>query len=634
MIYNGSINKKRFTAVILSALVCISTLFACSPQSTSSTASTGKVSADANETNSTASAVETSVQTDISVAYDSDDEDSDWNNSEASGIVLNGNTISFNGTGAAVDGSKITITSGGTYIISGTLTNGQIRVDTEDKKTVKLILNGTDITCTDSAPIYIVNAKKVVVTLANGTENKITDGNAYVFEDTQASEPNAAIFSKSDLTINGSGLLTVNANYNDAIACKDELKIISGNITINSAADGIRGRDYVAVKNAAITINAKGDGIKSTNDEDSLKGFVYIDKGNTISITSGTDGIQAETSILILGGNIDISSGGGSANGINTAAKQTGMNSTRSNSTAASTKGIKAAVNVQIEDGTIHIDSADDAIHSNGSISINSGNITIASGDDGIHADATLNINGGDISISKSYEGIESAVITINDGSTHIVSSDDGINVAGGNDSSAVNGRPGQNSFAASSNNYLTINGGYTVLDAMGDGLDSNGSISMTGGVVIVNGPTANDNGALDYNGSFKATGGFLVAAGSSGMAQAPDTSSTQCAVSINFSSSLSANTLVHIENEKGEDVLTFAPTKNYQSLVLCSAQLTQGATYNIYTGGSSTGTVKDGLYSDGIYTAGTKFTSLTISSIITTAGSANNAARGPAVRR
>jgi hypothetical protein len=143
----------------------------------------------------------------------------------------------------------------------------------------------------------------------------------------------------------------------------------------------------------------------------------------------------------------------------------------------------------------------------------------------------------------------------------------------------------------------------------------------MTGGDVIINGPTADFNGALDYYGTFKITGGFLVAVGSSGMAQAPSTSSTQYSVMMTFPSAQSAGTMVHFESEDGKDILTFVPEKAYESVVLCSPELKYGSTYVVYSGGRSTGTVTDGLYSGGTYSGGTQITSFTISSVVTMAG-------------
>jgi hypothetical protein len=182
-------------------------------------------------------------------------------------------------------------------------------------------------------------------------------------------------------------------------------------------------------------------------------------------------------------------------------------------------------------------------------------------------------------------------------------------------------GGPGQESFPSTGDYYLYINGGYVVVDAGGDGLDVNGSIEMTDGVVIVNGPTMNMNGALDYDGSFTITGGFLVAAGSSGMAQAPGSSSSQYSLLLNFDSTQAAGTLVHIQNSDGDDVLSFSPGKEFQSIVFSSSDLVQGVSYDVYLGGSADGSVQDGLYQNGSYTPGSQYTSFTISDVVTQLG-------------
>lgn len=551
---------------------------------------------------------------------------------QSADIALKGNSIVLEGSGAVVDGSRITITSAGTYTISGTLGDGQIVVNTEDKKTVEIVLNGVDIGCSASAPIYVVNAEKTVITLADGSKNRVTDGKSYVHRDATSDEPNAAIFSNDDLTVGGSGSLTISANHNNGIQSQDDLRITGGNITVNAVNDGIKGRDSIAVKGGTITVNAGGDGMQSNNDEDSEKGFISIE-GGTFNITAGADGIQAETNLTISGGNITVSSGGGSVNSSSSNVASGDIRGSwgtipNSGASAASAKGLKAGVNITISAGTIKIDSSDDSIHSNDSITINGGNITIASGDDGIHSDSTVEVDGGDLFIAKCYEGIESAVVTVDDGTIHIVASDDGINVVGGADGPPMMGRPGQNmpgqqGFNLSGNNHLHINGGYIAVYAVGDGFDVNGSITMTGGTVIINGPTAYNNGALDYYGTFKITGGFLVAVGSSGMPQAPSTSSTQYSVMLNLPSSQPANALIRIETEKGEEILTFLPTKAYQSVVLCSPKLRNGSAYVVYTGGSSTGIATDGLYSGGDYAVGTQTTSFATSGMVTTVGSA-----------
>jgi hypothetical protein len=283
-----------------------------------------------------------------------------------------------------------------------------------------------------------------------------------------------------------------------------------------------------------------------------------------------------------------------------------------------SAKGIKARVDLTITGGTITIDSLDDGLHSDGSLMVEGGRISIASGDDAIHADASLTINGGDIDITSSYEGIESAVIRINDGNIRIVSRDDGINAASGGGGLAPMARPGPN---AGSNNSLHINGGYIVIDAAGDGMDVNGSIEMTGGVVIINGPTVNMEGAIDYDRGFKITGGTVIGVGSSGMAQAPDVSSSQNSILVNLSAAQPAGNLVHIRTQGGGEVLTFVPAKAYQSVVFSSPELRTSTTYEVYTGGSSTGTVTNGVVSGGMYSGGTQVASLTISGVVTIAG-------------
>lgn len=447
------------------------------------------------------------------------DSDYNWASTDIIPITLNGSSIAVGGAGATVSGSKVTITKAGNYSISGTLSNGQVIVNTEDEAIVRLILSGVDITTSNSSPIYIKKSEKTLIVLAENTQNKLTDGTSYVYDDVAEEEPNATIFSKDDLSFYGTGSLTVNGNFADGIASKDGLIIKSGNITVNATDDGIRGKDYLIIKDGIINVNSKADGLKSSNDNDTSLGYVIIEKGT----------------------------------------------------------------------------------------------YTIAAGDDGIHAETKLTINGGEINISKSYEGLEGKEITINDGSIHLVSSDDGINVASG----TSGGFGGMQGGTASSGLNLYINGGYIYVNASGDGLDANGSITMTGGTVIVEGPTANNNASLDYDGSFKITGGNLVAVGSSGMAQVPGTTSTQNSVLVNFTAAQNAGTLINIQNTNGKEVLTFKPLKKYQSIAFSSKELTNGS-YNVYVGGSSTGSEKDGLYSEGTYTAGTKNTSFTVSGVVT----------------
>ncbi len=537
-------------------------------------------------------------------------------------INLEGTAIQVSGSNVTVEGTTATITAAGVYRLSGSLDDGQIVVETEDEGTVELILDNATITNSTSAPIFVSRAETVVIVLANASSNTVTDGANYVFTDAETGEPDAAIFSKSDLVISGSGSLTVNANYKNGIASKDSLTIENGVITVNAAADGIKGKDSVTILDGTLTIVSGSDGIQSTNDTDEEKGTVTI-SGGIINITAGLDGIQAETDLLVSGGDITIVTGGGSAN----SSTQSGWGNPGSTDSTAteSMKALKAGVNLTVSGGNINIDSEDDALHSNDSLSIDGGTLNIASGDDGVHADTSLVINNGSINITKSYEGIESAAITFNGGTITVTASDDAINVAGGSDGSAMGGRPGQNNFSDSDEYTLTITNGYIVLDAGGDGLDSNGTISMTDGVVIVNGPTDSRNGPVDYMGSFNMSGGFLLAVGSSGMAQATSSDSSQYAVLYNYDSVQSAGTLISIQNQSGENILTFAPSKEYQSVLFSSADLQNGATYTLSSGGSASGTAQDGFYENVTVSGASQVTSFTISSVVTSLGTASN---------
>jgi hypothetical protein len=527
-----------------------------------------------------------------------------YNETDIVEISLLGNSIESNGSGVEIFGTTATITSAGTYRLSGSLAVGKIIVDAGKKDLVQIIFNNAELACSNSAPLFIDNCLKAILIMAENTTNKLTDGSSYVFKNADEDEPNAALFSKEDVTITGGGLLTVTGNYNDAIGCKDGLMITNANIVVDAADDGIRGKDYLIIRQSRIVVSSNDDGLKSDNETDEGCGYISIESG-TFSITAGGDAVQAESDLIIAGGSFAVLSGGGSSNCYNS---------------NTSIKGLKAGDAIVIDDGHFDLNTADDAIHSNGIIAINNGTFLIASGDDGVHADVALGINGGEITITKSYEGLESAIITINDGFIDLVASDDGINVAGGNDGSGMQ-RPGGGGFGGNvtnSNYYLYINGGTIAVNASGDGLDANGSIEMTGGTVIVNGPTSNGDGALDFDQKFTISRGLLIAAGSAQMAQAPGTASSQSVISITFSGAVSAGTLVHLANKDGEGVLTFAPLKNMQHLVISSPELSIGNSYKLYKGGSSTGSQFQGLYSGGTYAPGTLYKEWNINSTVT----------------
>ena len=528
-----------------------------------------------NSTNNYGDSLEENIEirtksTDLAVEY-STEELSEYISSYDTKITLSDSGTTFQGNGVKVSNNTITITSAGTYYLTGSLSDGNIVIQAGKDDIVKLVLDNVDLTSSSTAPINGITASKLIITLLDGSINNITDSSSYnIFTDIEKQEPDSAIFTKTDLVINGKGKLTINANYKDAIASKDGLKVINSNIEINSEDDGIRGKDYVAIKDANITVNSKGDGIKSTNDSDENLGYIVIE-GGSIAINSEADGIQAKTILNISSdSNINIT--------------------TTTDST--SSKGLKAGKEITIKSGNIVISSTDDAIHSNDIIIIDGGNIKLSSGDDGIHADTDIVINDGNVDISKSYEGIESTYIEINGGTISVVASDDGINISGGNDGSAMGGRPGENTFSSSSNSNrkLVINGGDIKVNAIGDGLDSNGSIYINGGNIYVVGPTANGNGPLDYDSECVVKGGNVIIYGSTGMWQNPTSNSTQ--YSITYYSSGNADEEIVIKDNSGNEVASFTTEKSYGGITVSNSNIKQGETYTMYRNEAEVGSI------------------------------------------
>lgn len=520
--------------------------------------------------------------------------DYEWDESGVVSVTLTGAAIEVVPATGIVSGTTFTITTGGTYRIAGTLSDGNIIVNAPDDQLVRLVLNGVQISASKTAPLYIASGGKAVVILVANTVNRLQDGSIYQYASSDIDEPGAALYSATDLTISGKGSLIVEGNYNDGISTNDGLVIRDASVSVTAVDDGIRGKDYVILADAGIVINARGDGVKSDHDEDGSRGYVLV-QGGLYDVTSGGDGLTGATDLLVDGGDLSLVSGGGSTQ-----------------TTTVSSKALKAGVNLIVEDATFELDAADDAMHSAKNLVINSGEFLISTGDDGVHADEILGIHGGEMAIARSYEGIEAPAIQVTGGTIHLTASDDGLNVSGEGEGNLP---PGGGS--ASADQYFLFEGGFLYIDAHGDGIDINGSVKMSGGVLVVNGPTANMNGPIDYDGSFTITGGLVVAVGSSGMAQAPGGTSTQCSLLMNFTSAQATGTLIHIETNDGASLLTFKPSRQFQSLAYSSPDLVKGNSYKLYLGGSASGPVTDGFY-DGEYSPGTLVNSFTVSSITT----------------
>lgn len=556
-----------------------------------SSAETTQVSANASDYDLTFSA------RDLDVGYDE---------STATKVTLSGSSAQMSGEGAAVEGGIITITAAGTYVISGELTNGQLVVDAGDADKVQLVLENAFIHHETGSAVSIKNADKVFITLAEGSENNLSDGTGYESDTGDTTLPDGVVYSKADLTFNGNGSLTVEGNYKHGIVSKDDLVITGGTYHIQAAGQGLHGKDCVKIKDGSFTIETGTDGIQSDNAEDTGRGYIYL-AGGTYQITAATDAIQAETLLQIDGGTFTLNTGGGSTNASsitdsnwgnwgnldprsNTAdsSSEATEESSSEETESTSAKALKSGSLLQINGGTFSIDSSDDALHCNGNLTVSEGTFTICSGDDGVHADGSLVVDGGSLTIKQSYEGIEGASITVNGGEIDLTASDDGFNAAGGNDASSISGRPGANEFEANSNYFIRITGGEINVNAGGDGLDSNGDLLIDGGAAMIEGPTTSGNGALDYAGSAQITGGTLLAVGAAGMAQGMSDTSTQYSFLQNFESVISGGTVLSISDADGNEIFSATPAKEYQSIVFSSPDLAKDQSYTLTAGSSS----------------------------------------------
>lgn len=594
-------NQRRTRTKIALALATAMLLVAsCSMQSsTVDAAAEGEVAVVDSDSGATSSTVESptvgaeTVQVSADQNVETHDTAEDYLYDEADVVEISLDTaITADSSAATVVGNTATIVAGGTYRISGTLGDGALVVDAGDDAVVRLILDGANITNTDGAAVAVVSAQTAVVILADGSQNTLTDGSDYVLPEGE-DEPNATLYSAADLTITGNGAITVIGNYNDGIASKDGLVIDSGQITVEAVDDAIRGKDYVVVNGGEINLTAGGDGIKADNEEDADRGFIAIGDGQ-VTVTSSGDGLQAATDALVTGGTLSITAGS-------------------ADSTENSARAIQGDVMVWVAGGVITAEATDDAIHSNSTVTIDGGELTLASGDDAIHGDYFVTINGGTITITESFEGIESEVITINDGFIDLTATDDGLNVADAEASTQSAPGGGRGGGEETGGDYfIYINGGtiaitiQTSSTADGDGIDSNGNVIMTGGLVAVSGPTDTRNSAVDASGSFEVSGGTLIGTNIDGRnSEGVGTGSTQASIYVTTSSVIDAGTAVHIQATEGTSLITFVPANEFDVIVFTSPDLEAGETYEVYVGGAVSGDSATGLYEAAAYEMG-----------------------------
>ena len=616
-----SYRRKKLLALFCATALSMTAVAGC----TGAKSSTGNVVSSEIETN----AEETSAQSEAGSFSSADmfterDLAGTYEESGAVYVTLSGDGITGETDGVAIKGQTVTITAEGTYIFSGTLSEGQIVVDADNAK-VQIVFDNVDITCASSAAVYVKSAEKVFVTLAEGSQNTLRNTDEYVAIDDNNID--AVIFAKSDLTLNGTGSLTIVSAEGHGIVSKDDLKITGGTYDITAAGHSLSGKDSVRIADGTFILTAEKDGIHAENADDEEKGYIYIADGD-FTITSDGDGMDASSIVQIEDGTFDITAGGGAANSQKThesdmpgggmsqnierpdgesmpemGEKPDGENmpqDTTTDESSTSTKGIKAGGGMYLNGGTYQIDSADDSIHSNANITIADGTYTLATGDDGVHADDALTVNGGTITVTESYEGLEGLTVTINDGTIDITARDDGVNAAGGTDQSGfgtfgdhfkgMDSADDETEETTDNEMWMELNGGYIHILAGGDGVDSNGDLTINGGEIYIDGPSDNGNSAIDYGDRSSAyvNGGMLVAIGSSGMAEGMSDSSKQKVLMVKLGEQMEAGDVELTDNE-GNVIVSYTALKSYDCVIISTAEVESGATYTLITSGTTT---------------------------------------------
>ena len=539
-------------------------------------------------------------------------------------IVLGGSGAAVEGEGAAFADGVITISAEGVYVLTGEL-DGSIAVDAGENDKVQIVLQDALIRGTDGPAIRVDSADKVFVTVPAGSTAVLSDGAEYALAEGE-DEPNACIYSKVDLTLNGAGTLTVQGNYRHAVNSKDDLIVICGALNVTAAEDGLRGKDGVGIDAGEVTISCGGDGIHSSGDADKPeKGWVSLD-GGTLTVTAGSDGVQAATGLQLRGGAVNLITGGG-ADAAPTKTEGFGKSSGRnwfgampdvpadgekpimpeggmppeppaggmtpedgampdgevqqeqdSAESSSSAKGLKSDGGLIVTGGTLRADCADDALHAAGDVRILGGEVTLSTGDDGIHADGAVFIEAGVVNVSRSYEGIEGLTVAISGGNVDVVSSDDGLNAASG----TAMGMEAEQGVS------ITISGGNLHIDTEGDGIDSNGELTVSGGAIVVDGPTNSGNGALDCGSIAVITGGSVVAMGAMQMAVNFGSGSTQCSALVTFDRTVSAGSQLALLAADGTELLTWTAGKAAAGAVISCPALAEGEEYTVTADGQT----------------------------------------------
>lgn len=501
-------------------------------------------------------------ETEIKKQYTDEDIASSWDESSASKIILSDEGITAQGEGIITDDTTVTITQAGTYILSGSLSNGQIRIEASNEDRVILVLNTVEISNADSAVIYGLQADKTTIILAEGSENIISDGSTYVYgenDNEEDEEPNAAIFSKDDLFLTGKGSLKINANYNNAVQSKDDLVIADGNYEITCVHNAFHGKDSLTILDGSFNIDAGHNAFHT-------KGNLVTD-GGTFTIKAAKKGFHADEQLVINGGNIDIT------------ASYEGM------------EGFKIIFN----GGNTNIVASDDGI-----------NATKTTDDATENTDANTNKNADENTNENTINTDDADKKPMGEKPSGEMPSGEmprgerpsgempsgeipkGERPSGEMPSGAMPQRGGMDEVIEGCE--IVINDGIITINASGDGMDSNGNIYQNGGEVYINGPEGNGDGALDYNGVYDICAGTLSAAGSTGMAQSVSASSTQPAIMLK--ALIQPQSEITILDKSKNQIFSHTAVKKAECIVISDSSLKLNEEYTILLDGNEISTV------------------------------------------
>lgn len=601
-------NKKILTSATSVTLLAALALTGCSTTSnalasgtTAADSSVGTTattsSATATDTAASSSSFSTNVKSgeklDVDTHYS--EQDLSWDASSETAIDLSNPTAT---DGVTVEDGTLTITKAGTYKLSGEY-QGQIKVETADSDAVRLVLDNANITNSSGAALNVVNADEVILYSASGTTNTISDGADYTA--TGEDDPDAVVYSKADMTIAGEGTLKVNGNHEDGIHTSDGLVIASGTLEVNAANTGIKGKDYVDILGGTINVTAQQDGIKSTNDTDEGKGWTRLSNG-TVTVNAGDDGFKASRVVEISGGSLTVEQ---------------------------SDEGIEAQY-INVSGGDVNVTSADDGM--NASLKTSNSESTDSSANTSDTANQQQNnrqqgsLPGGQQNGTSNQQQQGMGQPPAMSGTSQDGTSQNGASgtaqqqnntqnqgnqnmgqppaMPGGNaqDGTSQNGTTGTGQQAMGQppqggmpgggggtfeviDAAINVSGGHVTVNAEGDGIDSNGVTTLSGGTLIVNGPSQGGNAALDTNGDLLLNGATVLSGSTADMFEAPSTNSTSGYLKLTNSSGFEQGSTVQVADSSGKVVANYKVTKsNVQLVLVSSSSIVKGQSYTAYT--------------------------------------------------